>query len=52
MCFPSVAWSSVTLVTPNENRNMVQITVLKYPLGSNLARKLSKMFSKVEIEIL
>ena len=31
---------------------MVQITVLKYPLGSNLARKLSKMFSKVEIEIL
>ena len=31
---------------------MVQITVLKYPLGSNLAPKLSKMFSKVEIEIL
>ena len=31
---------------------MVQIAVLKYPLASNLAQKLSKMFSKVEIEIL
>ena len=31
---------------------MVHIAILKYPLGSNLAQKLSKMSSKVEIEIL
>ena len=52
MCFPLVAWSSVPLVTPNANSNIVQIAVLKSPIVSNLAQKLSKMFSKVEIEIL
>ena len=52
MCFPFVAWSSVPLVKPNANGNIVQIAVLKSPIDCNLAQKLSKMFSKVEIEIL
>ena len=29
MCLPSVTWDLVALTTPNTNRNMAQITVLK-----------------------
>ena len=29
MCLPSVTWDLVALTTPNTNRNMVKIAVLK-----------------------